>query len=300
MSRCAGSTLPRPGWPRSVATPRRRRTRPAIVARVSLRYDDTKADLVHDQEYEAVLFPLGSHVDVTTAVAVDYDDRDLRDAAPPSCAYRLTDAPIGQASFWKQVPRDLVDHLTRSMALEIPTNPDLKLFGRAGESVEEFTARCAQAADERADAEVAKLRDKYEAKAMKLRNQIDAATDAAQVAAEQQQARQRNDLLSSAGSILGGLLGGRRSRGSLLDHIGRAAGRSGKTSAAGSRVDAAQNKVARLTADLEAVEAELAEELVEIDDRWKGVAEKIDTMSIALEKTDVKVTHLTLAWVPEA
>ena len=66
---------------------------PAIVARVSLRYDDTKADLVHDQEYEAVLFPLGSHVDVTTAVAVDYDDRDLRDAAPPSCAYRLTDAP---------------------------------------------------------------------------------------------------------------------------------------------------------------------------------------------------------------
>ena len=273
---------------------------PAIVARVSLRYDDTKADLVHDQEYEAVLFPLGSHVDVTTAVGVDYDDRDLRDAAPPSCTYRLTDAPIGQASFWKQVPRDLVDHLTRSMALEIPTNPELKLFGRAGETVEEFTARCAQAADERADAEVAKLRDKYEAKAMKLQNQIDAATDAARVAAEQQSARKRNDLLSTAGSILGGLLGGRRSRTSMIDDIGRAAGRSGTTSAAGSRVDAAQNKVVRLTADLEAVEAELAEELVEIDERWKGVAEKIDTMSIALEKTDVKVTHLTLAWVPEA
>jgi hypothetical protein len=272
----------------------------AMVARVSLRYDDTKADLVHDQEYEAVLFPLGSHVDVTTAVAVDYDDRDLRDAAPPSCTYRLTDAPIKEASFWKQVPRDLVDHLTRSMALEIPINPELKLYGRAGESVEEFTARCAQVADERADAEVAKLRDKYEAKAMKLRNQIDAATDAAQVAADQQQARQRNDLLSTAGSILGGLLGGRRSRGGLLGDIGRAAGRTGSTSAAGSRVDAAQNKVARLTADLEAVEAELAEDLVEIDERWKGVAEKIDTMSIALEKTDVNVTHLTLAWVPEA
>ena len=45
---------------------RRRRTPPAVVARVALRYDETKADLVHDQEYEAVLFPLGSHVDVTT------------------------------------------------------------------------------------------------------------------------------------------------------------------------------------------------------------------------------------------
>ena len=271
-----------------------------LLARVALRYDDTKADLVHDQEYEAVLFPLGSHVDVTTAVAVDYDDRDLRDAAPPSCTYRLTEAPIAESSFWKQAPRDLVDHLTRSMALEIPANPDLKLFGRAGETAEEFATRCAQVADERADAETAKLRDKYEAKAMRLRNQIDAAADAAHVAAEQQQARKRDDLLSTAGSILGGLLGGRRSRTSMIDDIGRAAGRGGKTSAAGSRVDAAENKVARLTADLEAVEAELAGELLEIDDRWKSVAEKVDTMSISLEKTDVKVTHLTLAWVPTA
>ena len=42
---------------------RRRRwarcSEPAIVARVALRYDETKADLVHDEEYEAVLFPLG-------------------------------------------------------------------------------------------------------------------------------------------------------------------------------------------------------------------------------------------------
>ena len=76
----------------------------AVVARVALRYDDTKADLVHDIEYEAVLHPLGSHVDVTTATAVDYDDRDLRDAVSAPISYRLTDAPIGQKGFWTQVP----------------------------------------------------------------------------------------------------------------------------------------------------------------------------------------------------
>ena len=185
------------------------------------------------------------------------------------------------------------------MALEIPANPDLKLFGRAGETAEEFAARCAQVADERADAEIAKLRDKYEAKAMRLRNQIDAAADAAQVAAEQQQARQRDDLLSTAGSILGGLLGGRRSR-DQHDRRHRPRRRAWRQDV-GRRITRrrGENKVARLTADLEAVEAELAEELLEIDDRWKSVAEKVDTMSISLEKTDVKVTHLTLAWVPD-
>ena len=50
----------------------------AVVARVALRYDETKADLIHDDEYEAVLFPLVEQIDASHIVQVDYDDRDLR------------------------------------------------------------------------------------------------------------------------------------------------------------------------------------------------------------------------------
>jgi hypothetical protein len=270
----------------------------AIMARVALRYDDTKADLVHDEEYEAVLFPLTSHPDVTTATAVDYDDRDLREAAPSPCTYRLTDGPIGDRSFWTQFPKDLVDHLTRSMALDLPTNAALKLFGRPGESVEDFAARCEQAASAKADEATAALRTKYEAKVSKLQSQIAAAESAADVAERQQQARQRDDLLSSAGSILGGLLGGRRSTGGLLGQLGRAAGRTGKTSASGARVDAAHGKVERLEAQLQDLEAELAEELTQIGDTWTKTAAAVTTTSITLEKSDVKVTQLALAWIP--
>jgi hypothetical protein len=269
----------------------------ALVARVSLRYDETKADLVHDQEYEAVLFPLADHVDVSRAVAVDYDDRDLRDGAPDGWTYRFSGAPLDQSSYFKQVERDLVDHLTRSLTMEIPVNQDLKLYGRPGEDNEAFATRCAQVADERADAETAKLRDKYEKKATTLRDRIEAAADAAEVASDQQKARERDSLLSSAGSILGGLLGG-RSRGGLLGQIGRAAGRGSRTTAGGSRVDAAQNKVTRLQDELEAVEAELVEEITEIDERWMAVAKNVSKLSIGLERTDVKVTQLALAWIP--
>jgi hypothetical protein len=270
----------------------------AIMARVAMRYDETKADLVHDVEYEAVLHPLTSHVDVTTAVAVDYDDRDLRDTAPSPITYRLTDAPIADKAFWRQLPKDLTDHLTRSLTMEIPTNPALKLYGRPGESAEDFSARCAMVSRERADADAAKLRDKYAAKVAKVQTQIEAAADAADVAAAQQQARQRDDLLSSAGSILGGLLGGRRSTGGLLGKLGRAVGRSGKTSAASTRVEAAQSKVARLEGQLADIEAELVEELTEIDAAWQAKAAQVETMAIGLEKSDVKVTHLALAWLP--
>ena len=210
----------------------------------------------------------------------------------------MSDGPIGERSFWSQLPKDMVDHLARSRALEIPTNTALKLFGRPGESADEFAGRCRQAAADKADEDTAKLRSKYEAKVGKLQSQIAAAESAADVAGEQQKARQRDDLLSSAGSILGGLLGGRKSTGGLLGQLGRAAGRTGKTSAAGARVDAAQGKVARLEAQLQDVEAELAQELTEIGAKWDGVAAEITTTSIPLEKSDVKVTQLVLAWLP--
>ena len=101
-------------------------------------------------------------------------------------------------------------------------------------------------------------------------------------------------MLSTAGSVLGGLLGGRRSRGGLLGSVlgtaGTAAGRRGRSRASEERVDAAENKVAGLHADLEDLEAELAEELTEIDARWMALAKDITTTSVALERTDVKVT----------
>ncbi len=275
---------------------------PAIVARVSLRYDETKADLVHDTEYEAVIFPLDESTDGSRAVSVDHDDRDLLTEAPANAVYRLVDAPLANKSYFAGIQRSLVDHLTRSLVLDLPMNAELKLFARPGEAPDAFEARCAQVADERADAEIAKLRDKYESKATTLRRQIDSAEDRVDVLAEEAAGKRNSELLSTAGSVLGGLLGGRKSRGGLLGSVlgtaGTAAGRRGRSRASEERVDAAENKVAGLHAQLEDLEAELAAELTEIDARWMALAKEITTTSIALERTDVKVTTLVVAWVP--
>ena len=274
---------------------------PAVVARVALRYDDDKADLVHDQEYEAVLFPLGDPPDPTRAVAVDYDDRDLRTDPPPGCMYRLTDAPLRDKSMLAKVERGLIDHLVRSQTLEIHTNRKLKLFSRPGEDAEAFTARCLTAADQAADAETAKLRDKYEAKVVKLQSQIQAAEDRADVAREERKGRRSEEMLSTAGSILGGLLGG-RSRGSLLGKVlkgaGGAAGRRSRSAAAGERLDAAENKVESLTTQLEDLEGDLADEVTQIDAQWMAVAKDVTTTPVTLERTDVKVTQMSVVWIP--
>ncbi|HEY3485717.1 MAG TPA: helicase HerA-like domain-containing protein [Ilumatobacteraceae bacterium] len=270
----------------------------ALVARVHLRYDEAKADLVHDTDYEAVLRPIAETVDVTRFVAVDHDERDLRVDPPANPVYRLTDAPIGTATFFRSVERELGDHLARTLSLEVPANPDLKLYGRPGEPAEAFAARCLAAADEHADAAIAKLRDRYEAKVTKLRDQIAAAEDRADVVADDARRRADAELLSTAGSILGGLLGGRKSRGGLIGSVLGGAGSARRGGGSSRRVDEARNKVGRLVEQLEDVEAELAEEVHGIDAEWQDLAERITTVQITLERTDVKVTGLALAWLP--
>jgi hypothetical protein len=274
------------------------RLQAAVVARVALRYDETKADLVHDEEFECVITPLDAAGGVAALVAVDHDDRDLREQPPTERpVYRMTDAEISATSYFTGVERDLKDHLYRTATVEIPVNPELKIFGRPGEDAAAFGARCAAVADEQADAAIAALRDKYEDRVAKLRDQVEAAADRVDVLEEEAASKRNSELLSTAGSVLGGLFGG-KSRSSILGKLGTAAGRRGRTSAAAERVDAAENKVSRLQADLAELEADLADDVREIDAAWRERAATVDTMEIGLEKTDIRVTHIALAWIP--
>ncbi|NQY55408.1 MAG: ATP-binding protein [Ilumatobacteraceae bacterium] len=276
----------------------------AAVARVSVRYDETKADLVHDTEFEAVLAPLPTVIDTVAIeralIAVDYDDRDLRPAADRARTFFAPEAPIDTKSYWQKLERSLRDHLTAKLSIEIPANSELQLYGRPGESTDDFAKRCRDAAADQADVAIAKLRDRYEKKVTTLRDRIDAAEDRVEVLEAEASSKRNSELLSTAGSLLGGLLSGRRSVDRLLGDAGTAARRRGSSSAGGKRVDAAENKVDRLTEDLAELEADLADDIDEVRTKWDDAASAITSIEVGVERADVKVTRLALGWVPVA
>ena len=272
------------------------RYEPAAIARVALKYDEERADLVHTDEYECVLFPLGQVNDVAKAIAVDYDDRDLRETAPEGAVYRLTDAPLKNKSLLTGIERDLKNHLAMHQTLEVAHNPDLKLYGRPDETLEQFEVRCLQVADAEADRQIAKLKDTYETKLARLREQHHTASARVDVLEEEARGKRNSELLSTAGTILGGLFGGRKS--SSLGKLGTALGRRGRTNAAQERVAAAQGKVARIEEQIAALDEELQNDIAEIDAAWMTKAKNITTAKIGLEKSDIRVTQIVLAWLP--
>ena len=157
------------------------------------------------------------------------------------------------------------------------------MFGRPGESVDDFTTRCLTAANDLADKETAALRDKYADKVTRLQTQIQAAEDRAEVLDTERKGRRSEEMLSTAGSILGGLLGGRRSRGGMLGSIlgkaGSAAGRRTRSAAAGDRLDAAENKLEGLHRQLEDLETELTQEVTDIDAKWMAAAKNVTALA---------------------
>jgi hypothetical protein len=259
------------------------------VARVHLVYDERRADLVHDEEYEAVLPSLPTGADLRGLVSVDYDDRDLVDSAPANARYVLPEADIASSTWWTGLSRALVDHLVRERPLEVLVNRELSLYSRPGEAREQFEQRCRDAADEAADAAIVKLRDKAESRVRTLQSRLNSAHDQAVRAEERRNAQISTDVATTVGSLLGGVLGGRRSRSSVAAAARRA-------QAAADRVTNARAKVDDLTEQIALLEADLADEIAEIDDEWAQKAELIESVPVPLERSDVSVRDLRLVW----
>jgi hypothetical protein len=270
----------------------------AAIARVALRFNEARYDLVHDEEFEAVLVPLGEDADMSSATLVDYDDRDLLGAPQDPLPYRLGDAPIATKTFWTRLEKSLVDHLYRERTLQVPFHRQLKMAGRPGESPEAFLLRCRAEADRLADAEAAKLKDKYQAKLLRLKDQIQAAEGRVGVLEQERNNRRTSELFNAVDSVLGGFLGGRRSRRSMVNSVGKAAGARGRSATANERVDAAKGKLDSLVEQYEQTEQDCTDELLAIDQRWAGVAEATESLDVALKRTDIVVKQFVLGWVP--
>ncbi len=265
------------------------RLAPAVVARVNLRFDDRKAGVLADEEYETVLYPIPESPAAGDFQPVDYDDRDLLTDPPAGAIYQFPPNSVKTKTWWTALQRDLTDHLVRTREKEVPVNLSLRLYGRVGETPTEFDSRAAEAAADRADAEIATLQTKYERKIEALQRRIDTAEAGV---ARQKSARTATVTQDALGGLLGGLFGGRRG-GSVVTSMRRAG-------AAQNRVDAAQDKLAELQRGLADLADELTDESAEIRRKWQDLAAESTTLTITLTKTDVRVTDIGLVWVPTA
>ena len=248
-----------------------------------------------------------AHVDRSDAVRdpeelrlVDHDPRDFVDVAPVGARYVLPDVDLNKKAWFTALKASVVAHLLAGQTTEVLRNAGLKLASRPGETAEAFAARCQAAADAGADAEAAKIRDALTKKMDRLRVSIATAEDRVETARTSASSAKTNEFVGAAGSVLSNLLGGRRSVRGIAGDVRGASSRRGRTETANRRIEEAENRLGEKTDDLAALEQDLQETLVEIDDKWAEIAAGVDTVQVGLEKTDIRVDDLFVIWFPVA
>jgi hypothetical protein len=274
------------------------RLRPFLAARVALRYDDSAAGVDEQEEFEALYGPLDGSLDLDSETQVDYDERDFAASAPAGAVYALPGVPVEKDAFFSTAARQIRERLVDRRPLELQRNRTLKVVSRPGESPDDFAERCDATAQTLADAEAAKIRDRLEAKRDRLDRALAQAERRVDELETDTRSRRATELVSGAGAVLGALFGGRRSTRSMAGAISSAASRRGMSVRSAQRKETAEAKVESTKDDLAELEQEIADEITEIDERWRAVAAEVDTLSIRLEATDVRVVETRLVWVP--
>jgi DNA repair exonuclease SbcCD ATPase subunit len=250
-----------------------------------LRFDEGR-----DFFSERVERRLFAPADATTPVEPELEDSDLLED-PPSGWFLPLPGHLDEGRELNALSRRLSEEILSTEVDRLWKHATLKLLSRGGEGREAFQARVSAAAQDRADQECAKVKDKLEARlARLLEKQQKLEADRGRLEADER-SRKAAEVVGVGEQLLGLFFGRRASLGSALS-------RRDSTRRAGERVDKVDEALAALESEVEALRRELTAELTEIQERWAQVAGQVEEQPVRLDRADLRAEAPTLLWLP--
>jgi hypothetical protein len=235
-------------------------------------------------------------------IAVDWDraaataiapDRLLASPSDPSAVYAAVPDAALDPKRYRAWTEDFERWVVRAQPLRLFTARALKLQSRPGESEGEFRVRARQAAHERRDADVDRLRQRYAAKTARVVEKVRKAEEAVEREGRQAGDQKLQTAVSFGAALAGVLLGRKAASMSTLGRATTAARGVGRTMKEREDVARAQTRLAEAQRALQAIEAELQRE---IDAMPAAGDVTVETVEIKPKRTNVDVRLVSLAW----
>ncbi|MBN1179357.1 MAG: DUF853 family protein [Anaerolineae bacterium] len=185
------------------------------------------------------------------------------------------------------------EHLYRDVRLQIFYNPQLSLYGKAGESRRDFRVRCEEAARDLRDAEIKKEEQKFETASQRLKDKLRREERELDADEAELTARKQEEVISGAESLFR-LVSGRRSSSTLST----ASRRRRMTTQAKSDVEESQATIEALEKQIADLQKDWEAQKEVIGARWAETLEKIESFDVAPRRQDVSVDFCGLVWMP--
>jgi hypothetical protein len=270
---------------------------PRLLALGNVSFADRKCKVDETEDVGLLLGPenLGAVVSWEDADPAELDVNELEDEPERNALFGPIPPELSTASKLKALSKDFANYLYDEERLNLQHNPKLKLYSEPGESGKEFKIRAQQVAREHRDAEVDKLRDKYQKKLDRLATRLSREEQELAEDRDEYEGRKSEELLSAGETLVGmlGIFGRRTSRG-----LSTAARKRRMTTKARADIVESEEEIERLEAEIEEMRLEMEEDAEAIADQWAEVAQEIETYTVKPRRSDVEVRLTALGWAP--
>jgi hypothetical protein len=273
---------------------------PMLVGAARVRYADSKTGADETRDI-VVVTPFGrgaAGVDWAESADAEFSLGDLSRDMPAEAALEDLPPDAQRPRRYQEWTRSFTSWIARERKLPLFRNASLRLVSSPGENEAAFRLRIQQAAREKRDAEVDRLRSRYAPKAAALEERLRRAKTS--VAREEQQASQSGvqTAISFGATLLGAVLGRKVLSGSNIGRATTAARSAGRAMKEKEDIGRAKETVAAVEARIAQLEADLAEDIAALEAAYDLRDAPLETITLTPKRGHVEVQTVALVWLP--
>ena len=239
-------------------------------------------------------------------VEIDWDDcelldltvDDLLDEGVDGATYADCPASASDEKGYARWGKDYKRWLRQNENITLYKSKRFRLTSKAGETEGEFRARLQDAASEKRDQAIAKIRKRYASKVTTLENRLLRAEQAISREKQQSTKKKLDTAISFGTAILGAVLGRKKFSSSTATKIGTAMKTAGGASKEAADVERAMQTAKKVKSEIADLNASLEKEVAELDTSFDAQAEELDEIVVRAKSTDIHVSLTGLVWLP--
>lgn len=274
--------------------------RPAVLGLAKVHFSKSTAD-VDVWESVSLMPVIGQDVpeDIwADTPAINYDELDFVAEPEDDAAFGDLPTELSQPKQYTSWKTALKNHLYRNHTLKLFESTVLDLKSQVGETEGDFRVRLKQAASERRDLEVEKLRKKYAPKLKSIEERIRKAEQKVEEQKHQVTQQAWSTAVTVGTTVLGALFGRKMMSATSVSRAGTSMRSASKIAKERQDVARAEETVESLREELDALEEEFTRETEQLHERFTEDVLELQELLIKARKSDLSVEQVTLVWTP--
>jgi hypothetical protein len=273
---------------------------PAVAAWLDVYYSSAKykVDVTQKLAVAATLEDGPVAVDWDQAEEIGLSSDDLQTSPLSGATFAELPSAAEKAKSYNKWNKDLLGWVRQNRPLTLFRSKRFKLTSAPEESRSEFLSRVSQAAREKRDLEVEKLRRKYSSKFNTLQRRLMRAEQTLQREQEQAKSKKMETMVSFGTAILGAFLGRKAVSARSAGRFGTAVKSAGRMRKESMDIARAQEMAAAVKQEISELDERLQSDIDSLDAAFDPAIEELEEVTIKPQSTNIRLEAFGLTWMP--